>query len=66
MFPQRKEPNKDFRVWNGQLITYAGYRQPDGSIIGDPANAELTEVSISYTHIYISHDKETHMCAYKL
>ncbi|XP_031553421.1 nitric oxide synthase, brain-like isoform X2 [Actinia tenebrosa] len=47
VFPQRKEPKKDFRVWNGQLITYAGYRQQDGSIIGDPANAELTEICIS-------------------
>jgi nitric-oxide synthase len=32
------------RIWNPQLIRYAGYRQPDGSVIGDPLHAELTEV----------------------
>lgn len=44
VFPQRKEPNKDFRVWNSQLIKYAGYRQDDGTVIGDPASADFTEV----------------------
>lgn len=32
------------RIWNPQLIRYAGYRQSDGSVIGDPAQLELTEV----------------------
>ena len=45
VFPQRKEPNKDFRVWNSQLIKYAGYAQPDGTVIGDPASVEFTEVN---------------------
>jgi nitric-oxide synthase len=31
------------RVWNDQLIRYAGYRLPDGSLIGDPSQAEFTE-----------------------
>ena len=31
------------RIWNPQLIRYAGYRHPDGSIIGDPAHVVLTE-----------------------
>ena len=31
------------RIWNPQLIRYAGYRQPDGSIVGDPLHVELTE-----------------------
>ncbi|KAL9981801.1 hypothetical protein ACROYT_G010554 [Oculina patagonica] len=44
VFPQRKEPNKDFRVWNAQLIRYAGYAQPDGTVIGDPANVDFTEI----------------------
>ena len=26
------------------MIRYAGYKQPDGSVIGDPANVEFTEV----------------------
>ncbi|MBW4491423.1 MAG: nitric oxide synthase oxygenase [Trichocoleus desertorum ATA4-8-CV12] len=32
------------RIWNSQLIRYAGYHQPDGSIIGDPEQAEFTEL----------------------
>jgi nitric-oxide synthase len=32
------------RIWNPQLIRYAGYRQPDGIIIGDPQQVELTDV----------------------
>ncbi|TQF02845.1 nitric oxide synthase oxygenase [Kitasatospora acidiphila] len=31
------------RVWNGQLIRYAGYRRHDGSVLGDPETVELTE-----------------------
>ncbi|XP_043924227.1 nitric oxide synthase, brain [Protopterus annectens] len=46
IFPQRTDGRHDFRVWNAQLIRYAGYKQPDGSIHGDPANVELTEICI--------------------
>ncbi len=35
------------RIWNEQLIRYAAYRQRDGSIVGDPRQAELTEVARS-------------------
>ena len=38
------KPNDDFRVWNAQLIRYAGYKQNDGTVLGDPANVEFTEV----------------------
>ncbi|CAL1615736.1 unnamed protein product [Knipowitschia caucasica] len=44
IFPQRTDGKHDFRVWNSQLIRYAGYKQSDGSIIGDPANVEFTEI----------------------
>ncbi|CAH1134822.1 unnamed protein product [Ceutorhynchus assimilis] len=44
VFPQRTDGKHDFRVWNPQLISYAGYRQPDGSILGDPMNVEFTEI----------------------
>ena len=30
------------RVWNEQLIRYAGYREPDGSFVGDPAQEQFT------------------------
>ena len=32
------------RIWNPQLIRYAGYRQPDGRVIGDPDQVELTKI----------------------
>ncbi|KAK2169168.1 hypothetical protein LSH36_12g26014 [Paralvinella palmiformis] len=44
VFPQRTEERLDYRVWNTELINYAGYRQPDGTILGDPMNLKLTEV----------------------
>ncbi|MDM9384580.1 nitric oxide synthase oxygenase [Chlorogloeopsis sp. ULAP01] len=40
-----QEPGKPgIRIWNDQLIRYAGYRQPDGSVVGDPKYAEFTEL----------------------
>jgi nitric-oxide synthase len=36
--PERPGP----RIWNEQLIRYAGYRQSDGTIIGDPRYADFT------------------------
>jgi len=39
--PQRPD-GPDIRIWNHQLIRYAGYRTPNG-VVGDPASAELTE-----------------------
>ena len=44
VFSPRMKPNDDFRVWNSQLVRYAGYKQNDGSVLGDPANVEFTEV----------------------
>ncbi|CAK5197927.1 unnamed protein product, partial [Aphanomyces euteiches] len=34
------------KIWNSQLLRFAGYEQPDGSIFGDPANVDLTKVAI--------------------
>lgn len=31
------------RIWNEQLIRYAGYRQPDGTVLGDPRYVAFTE-----------------------
>ncbi|ODM95587.1 Nitric oxide synthase [Orchesella cincta] len=44
IFPQRTDGKHDFRIWNPQLIGYAGYRQSDGTVIGDPISIEFTEV----------------------
>lgn len=43
IFPHRTDGLHDFRVWNGQIIKYAGYAMPDGSFIGDPFSVEFTE-----------------------
>ncbi|XP_078277885.1 nitric oxide synthase 1 [Rhinoraja longicauda] len=44
IFPQKTDKEHDFRIWNSQLLKYAGYKQSDGSIVGDPASADFTEV----------------------
>ncbi len=36
--PARPAP----RVWNDQLVRYAGHRRADGSVLGDPVSADLT------------------------
>jgi nitric-oxide synthase, bacterial len=36
-----------WRIWNEQLIRYAGWRQSDGSVLGDPRNIELTEATLA-------------------
>ncbi|XP_071038207.1 nitric oxide synthase-like protein isoform X4 [Parasteatoda tepidariorum] len=46
IFPQRTDGLRDCRVWNTQLIMYAGYKQEDGTIIGDPASADFTELCL--------------------
>nr|AAK43730.1 nitric oxide synthase form A [Physarum polycephalum] len=45
VFAQQKAGEPAPRLWNSQLLRYAGYRQPDGSIIGDPSNVEMTEAA---------------------
>jgi nitric-oxide synthase, bacterial len=39
--PDRKGP----RIWNEQLVRYAGYRQPDGSVRGESCSTELTDLA---------------------
>uniref|UniRef100_A0A671KNY3 Nitric oxide synthase n=1 Tax=Sinocyclocheilus anshuiensis TaxID=1608454 RepID=A0A671KNY3_9TELE len=46
VFPQRTDGQHDFRVWNSQLIRYAGYKMTDGTIIGDSASVDFTEICI--------------------
>ncbi|KAM5273466.1 nitric oxide synthase, inducible [Ctenodactylus gundi] len=44
VFPQRTDGKHDFRVWNSQLIRYAGYQMADGTIRGDPVSVEFTQL----------------------
>ncbi|NWI54792.1 NOS2 protein, partial [Calyptomena viridis] len=46
VFPQRTDGRHDFRVWNSQLIRYAGYALPHGAVLGDPANVQFTQLCI--------------------
>ena len=44
VFRERIPGEKDkFRVWNKQLLAFAGYEQADGSIKGDPAYVDFTK-----------------------
>ncbi|CAM4961190.1 unnamed protein product [Rotaria socialis] len=40
--------NKTSRLWSTQYLRYASYEQADGSILGDPANRELTKAAIEF------------------
>jgi nitric-oxide synthase, bacterial len=35
------------RIWNEQLVRYAGYQRPGGTVHGDPRNADLTSLALS-------------------
>nr|ALQ78661.1 inducible nitric oxide synthase [Tigriopus japonicus] len=48
VFPKRTFGEPDVvRIWNLQLITYAGYLQEDGTVIGDKVNTEITQLCLS-------------------
>lgn len=38
-----KEGGTEPRVWNSLLVGYAGYKQRDGSVVGDPSQEEFTK-----------------------
>ncbi|KAG2495439.1 hypothetical protein HYH03_006385 [Edaphochlamys debaryana] len=40
--PQTPGTQDGPRVWNNQLLRYCGYKQPDGSVMGDKAETEFT------------------------
>lgn len=46
VFPAAADPDAQAspRIWNHQLIRYAGYEQDDGTVIGDPASIALTKL----------------------
>ncbi|MDI5972615.1 nitric oxide synthase oxygenase [Streptomyces sp. SL13] len=43
VFAPRRPDGQAIRVWNPQLVRYAGYRMADGSVLGDPLHVEFTE-----------------------
>lgn len=44
VFRQREGNNKDFRIWNAQILNYAGYEISETETIGDKAQIEFTKV----------------------
>lgn len=46
VLPAQPFEQPGWRIWNSQLIRYAGYRQPDGSILGDPDSVPLTAMAL--------------------
>ncbi len=44
IFAPNRPGQPGIRIWNPLLIRYAGYRQTDGSVVGDPAQVQLTEI----------------------
>jgi nitric oxide synthase oxygenase domain/subunit len=47
IFRQRTEKEFDFRIWNSQFISYAGYKIDDHTYIGDKVNIEFTQLCIN-------------------
>jgi nitric-oxide synthase, bacterial len=42
VFAPQRPGSPGIRIWNSQLIRYAGYRNPDGTVTGDPDNVGIT------------------------
>jgi len=42
--PMRPDGSVPVRIWNKHLIRYACHPLPDGGVVGDPAQADFTEV----------------------
>jgi nitric-oxide synthase len=43
IFAPHRPGTAGVRIWNEQLVRYAGHRHADGSVIGDPRYVEFTE-----------------------
>jgi nitric-oxide synthase len=47
VFRERLPDESEIRIWNHQLVRYAGYQIANCKTIGDPMNIELTNLAIS-------------------
>lgn len=45
VFPEWRGEAEEVRIWNHQLLRYAGYELPGGGVLGDPMNVELTRIA---------------------
>ncbi len=46
VFQEWHPDQPEIRIWNHQILRYAGYKGPNGKILGDPMNVELTNLAI--------------------
>lgn len=46
VFPPRVIGSRGPMIWNNQILDFAGYEMEDGTILGDPANVDLTNAII--------------------
>jgi nitric-oxide synthase len=46
VFAPKRAGVESWRIWNYELVRYAGYRSEDGEVLGDPAEAEFTQKCI--------------------
>jgi nitric-oxide synthase len=46
VFAPERKGTQPWRIWNYELVRYAGYRAEDGEVLGDPAEAEFTRKCI--------------------
>lgn len=46
--PRRPHERWGPRFWNAQLVRYACWEQPDGTLLGDPANLALTRAILDF------------------
>ena len=47
VFQEWHPDQPEIRIWNHQLLRYAGYEAPDRKVLGDPMNVELTKLAVS-------------------
>jgi len=47
VFKEWDSDGPEIRIWNHQLLRYAGYKNSAGVILGDPINVDLTEIAIA-------------------
>ena len=47
VFQEWRPDQAEIRIWNHQLLRYAGYEAPDQKVLGDPMNVEITNLAIS-------------------
>jgi nitric-oxide synthase, bacterial len=46
IFAPQKPGHPSIRIWNHQLIRYAGYCMPNGTIVGDPMEVDFTKAAL--------------------